>query len=148
MNWMIFTKIFRGISLGTTPRDPLGKSVVMMAIRRLKDIRRKKRRQARLAELQFPGGRWGGNGSCFSLSKYQQEFRKRKQTSSSLSISIITLWKVFLENEGQLRNDRHSFVPVANAALDMELGSPSRGWSSCSGCRGSTEGRPENVLGS
>lgn len=56
---MIFTKIFRGISLGTTPRDPLGKSVVMMAIRRLKDIRRKKRRQARLAELQFPGGGWG-----------------------------------------------------------------------------------------
>lgn len=23
MNWMIFTKMFRGISLGTTPRDPL-----------------------------------------------------------------------------------------------------------------------------
>ena len=35
INCIIFTKIFRGISLGTTPRDPLGKSVVTIVISRL-----------------------------------------------------------------------------------------------------------------
>lgn len=51
MNWIIFTKMFRGISLGTTPRDPLGKSVVVMVMSRLEDKGRKKRKQARLAEI-------------------------------------------------------------------------------------------------
>lgn len=35
INWMILTKILRGMSLGTTLRDPLGKSVVIMVLRRL-----------------------------------------------------------------------------------------------------------------
>lgn len=34
---MIFTKMLRGMSRGTTPRDPLGKSVAMMVRSRLKD---------------------------------------------------------------------------------------------------------------
>ena len=48
MNWMIFTKMLRGISLGTTPRDPLGKSVVMMVIRRLKDKGEKKEKTSKI----------------------------------------------------------------------------------------------------
>lgn len=39
-----------------------------------------------------------------------------------------------------------SFVQVSKAALDMELGSPSRGWSFCSGCRGSAEVAPKGGL--
>lgn len=38
---MILTKILRGMSLGTTLRDPLGKSVVTMVVRRLWTQRRK-----------------------------------------------------------------------------------------------------------
>lgn len=40
INWMILTKILRGMSLGTTLRDPLGKSVVIMVLRRLRTQRR------------------------------------------------------------------------------------------------------------
>lgn len=40
INWMILTKIFRGMSLGTTLRDPLGKSVVTMVLSRLQRQRR------------------------------------------------------------------------------------------------------------
>lgn len=43
INWMILTKILRGMSLGTTLRDPLGKSVVTMVVRRLWTQRRKRR---------------------------------------------------------------------------------------------------------
>ena len=35
INWMILTKMLSGISLGTTLRDPLGKRVEMMVLRRL-----------------------------------------------------------------------------------------------------------------
>lgn len=35
INCIIFTKMLRGISLGTTPRDPFGKSVVTIVISRL-----------------------------------------------------------------------------------------------------------------
>lgn len=35
INWMILTKMLRGMSLGTTLRDPFGKSVVTMVLRRL-----------------------------------------------------------------------------------------------------------------
>lgn len=34
-NWMILTKMLRGMSLGTTLRDPFGKSVVIMVLSRL-----------------------------------------------------------------------------------------------------------------
>lgn len=37
INWIILTKIFRGMSLGTTLRLPLGKRVVVMDVRRLRD---------------------------------------------------------------------------------------------------------------
>lgn len=35
INWMILTKMLRGMSLGTTLRDPFGKSVVTMVLSRL-----------------------------------------------------------------------------------------------------------------
>lgn len=35
MNWMILTKMLRGVSLGTTLREPLGKSAEMMLSSRL-----------------------------------------------------------------------------------------------------------------
>lgn len=35
INWMIFTKILRGMSLGTTLRLPLGNKVEVMDVRRL-----------------------------------------------------------------------------------------------------------------
>ncbi|KAF7283774.1 hypothetical protein GWI33_023020 [Rhynchophorus ferrugineus] len=34
MNWMILTKMFKGVSLGTTPFDPLGNSELTMLWRR------------------------------------------------------------------------------------------------------------------
>lgn len=37
MNWMILTKILRGVSLGTTLREPLGKSAEMMLSSRLEE---------------------------------------------------------------------------------------------------------------
>lgn len=35
MNWMILTKMLRGVSLGTTLREPLGKSAETMLSSRL-----------------------------------------------------------------------------------------------------------------
>lgn len=35
INWMILTKMLRGMSLGTTLRDPFGNSVVIMVLSRL-----------------------------------------------------------------------------------------------------------------
>lgn len=35
MNWMILTKMLRGVSLGTTLREPLGKSAEMILRSRL-----------------------------------------------------------------------------------------------------------------
>lgn len=35
MNWIIFTNILRGVSRGTTLREPFGKSADTMLIRRL-----------------------------------------------------------------------------------------------------------------
>lgn len=37
MNWMILTKMLRGVSLGTTLREPLGKSAEMMLSSRLEE---------------------------------------------------------------------------------------------------------------
>lgn len=37
MNWIILTKIFRGMSLGTTLRLPLGKRVEVIDVRRLRE---------------------------------------------------------------------------------------------------------------
>lgn len=52
MNWIIFTKMFRGISLGTTPRDPLGKSVVVMVMSRLEDKGGRKRENKAILRLE------------------------------------------------------------------------------------------------
>lgn len=40
MNWMILTKMLRGVSLGTTLREPLGKSAETMLSNRLVGKRR------------------------------------------------------------------------------------------------------------
>lgn len=37
MNWMILTKMLRGVSLGTTLREPLGKSAETMLRSRLRE---------------------------------------------------------------------------------------------------------------
>lgn len=48
--------MFRGISLGTTPRDPLGKSVVVMVMSRLEDRGgRKKRKQQDWLKSSYQG---------------------------------------------------------------------------------------------
>lgn len=41
MNWIIFTNILRGVSRGTTLREPLGKSADTMLIRRLQQKKKK-----------------------------------------------------------------------------------------------------------
>lgn len=43
INWMILTNILRGMSLGTTLRLPLGNSVEVMDVRRLREERGVKR---------------------------------------------------------------------------------------------------------
>lgn len=47
MNWMILTKMLRGVSLGTTLREPLGKSADTILSSRLKKKRRRKRKEGR-----------------------------------------------------------------------------------------------------
>lgn len=59
INWMILTKILRGMSLGTTLRLPLGNKVEVMDVRRLGIEGGKKER----------GGR-GGEESVEKLNSY------------------------------------------------------------------------------
>ena len=130
MNWMIFTKMFRGISLGTTPRDPLGKSVVMMVIRRLKD-REKKREHKQDWLSSSPVSE---NGRCLILSKYQREFRKRKQTTSSLFHQHNYSIKFFCKTKGSGKITAVCFVNTVKAILAVEACRPSRGRNFCNGC--------------
>lgn len=89
---MIFTKMFRGMSLGTTPRDPLGKSVVMMVIRRLKD---KGGRENKGDWLSSSSSREHADVSSYLGSRENSE---KENKPLHPFISIITLCKVFLGN--------------------------------------------------
>lgn len=90
MNWMIFTKMFRGISLGTTPRDPLGKSVVVMVMSRLEDRGgRKKRKQQDWLKSSYQGD--DANFILVPEDLKTNKTKKQKKTTSALSIGTITL---------------------------------------------------------
>lgn len=53
MNWIIFTNIFRGVSRGTTLRDPFGKSADTMLMRRLQELRNKCKKSKNCSKNNF-----------------------------------------------------------------------------------------------
>lgn len=111
--------MFRGISLGTTPRDPLGKSVVVMVMSRLEDKGGRKRENKR----DWLRSSCQGDDAHFILVSEDNNTKQNKtKTTSALSIGTIALGRVFfvclflfcfvfplLENPGQMENNKQPF---------------------------------------